>query len=521
METIALGALLRLMQSISLAAPTILIGVFVAAILQQMVGPERTRRLFGDGTWRSIPVAWLIGMALPVCSLGCLPILYYLRRAGVTSGAILAFAISAPLFNPISILWGLTLSDPVVILTFCLISLIIVTVVGGVADRFVTTPASSAEGANQALGLKRMFGVGLSMTRFLFGSTTLFMAIGLLGVAGLSWLLPRGYLESSAERSDWLAPLFMGAIALPAYETPLTAIVKLGDMFQHGNSVGAALTLLILGAGMNLGLIAWSIFHFGWRATGAFIGTLFFVAVVAGYIVDRPMTPHGIDPVGHTHAFDVYCNPFQADVPMTPPQVVAKWVEGTSSYELIALVALALLGVVGLALRALRWDTTLSTWSGTIATLKYDRELSPRTLLAVSAVGLFCGSIFSCYLFYPPKSEILEEMRLANVEIGSAATSQSWDTIEYWLPIQDAWTRKLEVSLFLRAEEYGPFEQAKLSLLRDKLDLLRHAAEDRDPQQAHAIAMAMTRAYSRMRLAIEDPRAETNPVVAEIPEGQP
>lgn len=504
METLMLGAILRLLQAISLAAPTILIGVFVAAILQQMVGPQRTRRLFGDGSWKSLPSAWLIGMLLPVCSLGCLPILLYLRRAGVTTGAILAFAISAPLFNPISILWGLTLSDPVIILSFSIISLVIVTIVGVVADQFSDLPSPTAEPANKALGLKRMCGVGLSMTTILFSGTTLFMFLGISGVALLSWVLPKGYLESSAERSDWLAPLFMGAIALPAYETPLTAIVKLGDMFQHGNSVGAALTLLILGAGMNIGLILWSFVHFGWRSTFAFIGSLFLVAVISGYLVDRPMTPQGIEPAGHTHAFDVYCNPFVANQEVNTQLVLNQWMEGTSGYELVVLMILSLLMGFGFLFKFRAIGSTLERWFSTDTGLKYDRELSGATLTAVSVVGLLVGSVLSCYVFYPPGQEVLEEMRLVNVELGAAATSQSWDTIEYWLPIQDSWTRKLEVSLFIRGQKCEAAEKADLALLRKQLDLLRHAAEDREPLEARAAAMEMARAYSRVRTALSN-----------------
>ncbi len=503
METASWGALLRLLQTMSLAAPTVLIGVFVAAVLQQMVGPERTRRLFGDGHWSSIPLAWLIGMGLPVCSLGCLPILFYLRRSGVTTGAILAFAISAPLFNPISILWGLTLSDPIVIVTFSGISLVVVTSVGVVMDLFVKQQTATAQPANGALGLKRMVGVFLAMTRIVNSKITGYMFIGILGVSCLSFLLPRGFLQTAAERSDTFAPLFMAAIALPAYETPLTAIVKLGDMFQHGNSVGAALTLLILGAGVNVGLIVWSVFQFGWRQTVALISVLFCVSVSAGYLIDVPMTPKGIDAAGHTHAFDVYCNPYLLDTPVDGKRVVSEWLDATSSYEMVALAALVAFSLIGLILSMVRLAHPLIAWTRSVHQLKYDHELSGRTLVVVSGLGLLAGSVFSCYLFYLPRDEILEEMRLANVELGAAGTSQAWDTLQYWLPIQDSWSRKLEVSLFIRGEAVGPYEKAKMKLLRSKLDLLRHAAEDNDPQATSGAALAMSRAYSRLRRTLQ------------------
>ena len=68
--------------------------------------------MFGSGTWRELPQSWFIGMLLPICSLGVIPVVRELRRSRVSGGAILAFAMTAPLFNPLSMLYGLTLSAP-------------------------------------------------------------------------------------------------------------------------------------------------------------------------------------------------------------------------------------------------------------------------------------------------------------------------------------------------------------------------------------------------------------------------
>ncbi len=112
MEVIVFGGLVRALQALASATPTILIGLFIASILRYYVGHEGTRRLFGGESLRSLPQSWLIGMLLPVCSIGVLPILREMKRAGVRAGSITAFAVSAPLFNPLSLLYGLTLYVP-------------------------------------------------------------------------------------------------------------------------------------------------------------------------------------------------------------------------------------------------------------------------------------------------------------------------------------------------------------------------------------------------------------------------
>ena len=124
------SVLLRMTQAGLQASPTILVGFFVAALFRRLLGPEHVRRLFGDQTWHALVQAWGIGMLLPVCSLGVVPVLREMRRAGISGGTILAFALAAPLFNPLSLLYGLTLSEPFTILAFATGSLIVVTVAG-------------------------------------------------------------------------------------------------------------------------------------------------------------------------------------------------------------------------------------------------------------------------------------------------------------------------------------------------------------------------------------------------------
>ncbi len=133
-EAIFWSAVLRVTQAFVQGAPTILVGLFVAGIFRRLLGHEGTRRLFGSGTWRELPQAWLIGMLLPVCSLGVIPIAREMRRARISGGTILAFAMTAPLFNPLSMLYGLTLSAPFVIFSFAFCTMVVVTAVGAALE---------------------------------------------------------------------------------------------------------------------------------------------------------------------------------------------------------------------------------------------------------------------------------------------------------------------------------------------------------------------------------------------------
>ena len=126
-------------------------------------------------------------------------------------------------------------------------------------------------------------------------------------------LLPKGYLQNQVERDNPIAPIVVAAVATPIYSTPLLAMSQIGGMFQHGNSVGAAFSLLILGAGTNFGLLAWFGRTYGLGRIVIFFLMLVVTTVSLAYLIDKPLYPKGVEPAGHTHAFDVYTNPFDPE----------------------------------------------------------------------------------------------------------------------------------------------------------------------------------------------------------------
>ena len=283
MNVILWGGLVRFGEAALAGAPTLLVGLFVAGVFRRLLGPELTLKVFGGRGWRSLPQSWFWGMMLPVCSIGVIPVAYELRRAGLKGGAILAFALTAPLFNPLSLLYGLTLSTPMVILAFAFGSLVVVTTVGMLWDwSFRDTEVDAPSMEEIPPGLKRMAAVAVVAARHMAGPTVIYAAIGLAGSMVLAAIYPFGSLTDSMAHSDVWAPIKMLVVALPAYATPLNVMMQVGGMFVHGNSVGAAYVLLSLGTGANLGLIAWAWKTYGLKRAFTFLTT--FTVVVLSLI---------------------------------------------------------------------------------------------------------------------------------------------------------------------------------------------------------------------------------------------
>lgn len=266
MGSLTVGFGMRLAQAFIEASLTLVIGVIIAAIIRRMVGPQNTRKIFGRG-FTGLFRGWLIGMLLPVCSLAVIPVARELRRSGVAMGAVLAFILAAPLLNPISFLYGLTLAEPVVILTFAAASLLLATIAGIVwdrvfagANRFQEDEALAAKADAEPLpaeGPRRILSVLVSAAKELTGRDLAFYAIGITGSALLSALIPYASLQHTMYHDDPTSPLLMAAVGIPIYSSPLPGMMKIGLMFDHGNSIGAAFVLFVLGIGTSLGTLAW------------------------------------------------------------------------------------------------------------------------------------------------------------------------------------------------------------------------------------------------------------------------
>jgi uncharacterized protein len=505
-EAIFWGALLRVSQSFMQAAPTILVGLVVAGIFRRLLGHTGTRRLFGTGTRRELGQAWIIGMLMPVCSLGVIPIAREMRRARVSGGAILAFAMTAPLFNPLSMLYGLTLSAPWVILSFAFCTMLVVTAVGAAFNGLF--PMSAIEEPSPppvAYGAKRMIAVVVAAAREVVGPFLAYMVLALLGVALLAVVLPHGSLMSTMEHSNPYAPLAMTAVAIPAYATPLVAMSQLGSMFQHANSVGAAFVLLTLGAGINLGVIAWVGRAYGVKRGAAWLAILVAIVLGLAYAIENPLHPSEIQPPGHTHAFDIYCHPFAASQTHLPATVFDKLKQDVHPFERFGMTILAGLAAIGLTLRALDRRWRIDDWlerpaePSQRAGSRLDVVVPAPALGAIALVVLVILSGAGCYAYYPTPQETFEEMSILRAEVLTAVTSGNTKHALHFIPIWDDWTRRLQVGAFLREMSLSPYRRMKAKVFRDRLEFLKHAVEEGDRDESREYVHAVDQAYGRMR----------------------
>ncbi len=494
-----LGGSLRFAEAIMASGPTLLVGLFIASIFRYFLGTEGTRRLFGGDSLRSLPQSWAIGMLMPVCSIGVLPVLLEMRRSRIKPGAMSAFALSAPLFNPLSLLYGLTLSRPYVIVMFAFSSLAVVTLVGLIWDSLSQnkTVAETTESSFLNIaGVQRILATFVYMCRQLCGPAGVWALVAAFGMLALAAFLPWGGMQHGVSRDDWWAPARMTMVAIPAYATPMLIMSQLGMMFQHANSPGAAFVLLVLGAGMNFGTIGWLGRQFGFKSVAIWSACLILIVGSIAYAINKPLIPPGIEPSDHTHAFDIYCNPIHRLDSTAWSFATEKIKDNIGIAEKLTLYALGIAFALGAVFR-ITGMTLESPWksSGTSQSSsrntgsvgaepdygRFDRAVSDRIVGGTLLCGLVAVSVVMCYAYYPSPDECLKEIGFVRAEVLPAARSGKSEHAMFYIPNWDEWSRRLEVGTFLRRGEVTPYQRMQGYLIRKKLEMLEHElAHDHD-----------------------------------------
>ena len=500
------GSGLRLVEVVVYSSLWIVIGCFIAAIFRRMLGEEKVRQLFADGTRWGLVTGWLIGMLLPVCSLGVIPVVREMHRAGVNRGTIVAFGLTAPLFNPLSVLYGLTLSDPIAILSFSLCALLIVSFLGFIWDKW--GKAEHREQTSESLpspGFKRSIALFDSASREIVGPTLGYIVFGILAAVLVAVLIPKGYMQNRVDHDDLYAPIVVALLATPIYSSPLLAMSQVGGMFQHGNSIGAAFSLLILGAGTNFGLLLWFGVTYGFKRMSVFCLLLLVSTIGLAYVIDKPLYPKGVEPAGHTHAFDVYTHPFAHGQSNVLDQAKLKAKDFWKSNEFGGTYLIGTLFLLGAGFTLVRKSFDLERWlTQAKQSSGLDRDLPGWVLGLTSVVGLVAASVTGCFMYYPAPDDLLADLVAINADCVVSARTKDWDAAEKWIRYSDDLSRRLEVGVFLRTGAVAEFQSSKAKVYRQKLDELKEFVESKNPNGIEDKAQEVATAYLRMSASFRE-----------------
>ena len=286
-----LQVLIATWQVLVFLAPYLLIGFLVAGAVSVLLSADWVRRhMGGRGGWQVVKAA-LVGIPLPLCSCGVLPLALSLRRQGAGRGAVVSFLASTPQTGVDSIIATWAVLGPAVSLFRVAAALVSGVLAGGLVMLAYPheTEAPMDEGAACACGHAHL---PVWRHALRHGLVTLPrdmarpLLAGMLISGVLTALLPPNILQGEAA-SGWRGYGLALLAGIPLYVCS-TASIPLAASFIHmGMSPGAAMTFLIAGPATNPAMLTaiWS--QIGKAGTGLYLLAIALTAVGMGWLLDR------------------------------------------------------------------------------------------------------------------------------------------------------------------------------------------------------------------------------------------
>lgn len=279
----------------------VIIGLFVAGILKQIVPDDFVSSHLGKDSTSSVVKATLFGIPLPVCSCSVIPLAQGLRKEGASKGAVQSFLISTPITGVDSILATYSLFG-LIFTVFRVISSIVIAIVVGLVQNFfekdikqesinneeVKECCSRTSSCSSSKKEKKKFSI---IAVFKYGYGTLFadmakaLLIGLLLGAFFITFMPQEYSKLLFD-NQFLTYIIVMLFAMPLYTCAVASLPIAAALMLQGMSGGAA--FIFLTAGPATSAVTMSIVHkmLGRRSLIIYISTIFILALAFGIIYD-------------------------------------------------------------------------------------------------------------------------------------------------------------------------------------------------------------------------------------------
>ncbi len=270
-------------------APYLLFGFFMAGILSQIISKDFVRRHLGGNGWIGPLKAALVGVPMPICSCGVIPLAASLREHGASRGATASFLASTPQTGVDSLLityallgWVFAVFRAAVAFLSGIICGVAVSAVSPADDETEEAQKPAENGGKTGSVFVRMFRYGFIT---LPGNIAKAVILGIIISGLISGLVPEnffaGYLGSSP-----VAMLAMLLIGIPLYVCSSASVPIALAFIKAGISPGAALVFLITGPATNAATLTtlWKII--GKKQLTVFLVTLAFCALFAGWLMN-------------------------------------------------------------------------------------------------------------------------------------------------------------------------------------------------------------------------------------------
>ena len=272
-------------------APFLILGFVFSGIISVFIDDTLVYKQIGQKKFSSIIKSTLMGIPLPLCSCGVIPVAATLKDYGASKGATTSFLVSTPQTGIDSIFLTYGMLGPVFAIfrpvaafvsgIFCGI------VVNTIDNDNVMQPKSETKFSKNSATIFEKIKVGVE-----YGFLTLPKDIvvplfqGLLIAACIGYFIPPDFIASFLSSNSFLEYFVMLIVSLPLYVCATASIPIALVLFMKGVSPGAVFVFLMAGPATNASSIAVIGNIMGKKILYLYISLIASTAVFFGIIFD-------------------------------------------------------------------------------------------------------------------------------------------------------------------------------------------------------------------------------------------
>ncbi len=280
--------------------PYLLLGFLIAGLLHRWIRQNWIEHNLGKPGFKSIVLASIVGVPMPLCSCGVIPVTASLRQKGASKGAATSFLTSTPQTGIDSIFATYGMLGPVFAAYRVIVAFISGIGVGLIVELFSrpntkaapSLPASSSSTPTWAESLR----YGLIT---LPGDIAVSLFVGFL-LAGLISTMAPDDLLANLPGGVYTSILLTTIVATPFYICSTGSIPLALALIDSGLPISAALVLLIAGPATNIATITTMRKALGGRETTIYVTMIILVSWIAALIFHEFLDTSSFK-MGHAH----------------------------------------------------------------------------------------------------------------------------------------------------------------------------------------------------------------------------
>ncbi|MFL2988842.1 MAG: permease [Candidatus Neomarinimicrobiota bacterium] len=291
-------------------APYLILGFIVSGFLYMFTSKEMITKNVGTPGFMSVLKASILGVPMPLCSCGVIPVSTSMYKRGATKGATLSFLISTPQTGVDSILLTLNQMGPQFAIIRPIVALITGVIGGMFGDLISDNDYKSTANVKHKHEPKSLLD-GLKYSFITLPQDVIKPLIKGIIISGfISILLPNDFF-ASYNLTGITAMIIIAIASVPIYVCATASVPIAMMLISKGLEPGAAFVFLMAGPATNAATISVIINSLGKKIVYVYISVIFISSIIFGLLINAFLDPNSLPMnMHHGHSRNIIWNIF-------------------------------------------------------------------------------------------------------------------------------------------------------------------------------------------------------------------